>query len=154
MSPLIPIPAEQLPTRVEKMPEDKDYRGIIREVALSDKVDKSNHKYLNLSVQIIEPLEWKDRTANINYVALPGKFERLDNDLAGEPIQLNDYEMKREMEHAGQGTGFGRLCQSAKMKGTFEKEDFLGREIHFMIKNEEFPKGSDNWLPKISIFLE
>lgn len=149
MAPLIPIPAEDLPNRVEKMDEQAVYRGIIRSFEVADKLNKSNHKYAAMGVQVIEPLEWKDRTVNDGHIQLPGKFDE-----NGNAIQLNDYEMKREMEAMGQATGLGRLVASAHMKGHFEKEDFLGKEITFMIKNEEFPKGSDNWLPRISIFLE
>ena len=147
--PLIPIPAEDLPKRVEKMDESAVYRGIIRAFDVADKLNKSNHKYCTMNVQVIEPLEWKDRSVTDSHIQLPGKFDE-----SGNSIPLNDYEMKREMEAMGQATGLGRLCASAQMKGKFEKEDFLGKEISFMIKNDEYPKGSDNWLPKIAIFLE
>lgn len=148
--PLIPIPAEQLPTRVEKMDDTAVYKGIIRECNLAEKLDSGGHKYLTLAAQVLDPIAWKDRVVSSNYIGLPGIF---DKD-TGEVKPLNEFEQKKEMERMGQPTGLGRLLASARIKGLFEKEDFLGREITFMIQNEEFPKGTDNWLPKFKLFLE
>lgn len=137
--PEIPVNPMDLPTETEPMDDTATYKGTISKVGGSA-FDKNNHEYFGLSVEVVEPEEWKGRIVPDNYIPLP---------YAVDP-QMDAKQRRRALES---GIRLGRLCRSAKFNPGGRKwntDELLGLEVSFTIRNEEY-QGSLR--PKVSDYL-
>lgn len=138
-----------LPTKVQPLDDGSVYRGVIREVNKSTDTDKNGRRFFGLVAEVFTPLEWKGRSVSDNYICIP--FSGADTEID----KMNEFEQTREME---KGVRMGQLAASCSLKtdtpcNEMSGQEFIGREISFTIKNEEYPEGSENYISKIDRYL-
>jgi len=146
----IPITPGQLPTKLEPMDDGATYRGVIREMVKADDPDKNGRRFFKInSIEVLEPLQWKGRSTSDNYICIP--FSDTDKPSFHE---MNEFEKAREME---KGVRLAQLCQSSKVDGVtideLTPDIFVGKEISFTIKNEEYTEESENYISKVDRYL-
>jgi len=139
--PKIPVNLNEQPREQEDLDEGIPYHGIIRKVAVSDNPDKNGVYYLTGGqVEIMEPEEWRGRSAFFNYIPLP---QQLTADMS--------ISERRKAEE--KGIEFARLCDAFKVPhddSGVEVDDMIGCEGDFMARNEEY---QGRKIPRVATFL-
>lgn len=121
----IPVNPASLPTEQVKVPENVIYTAIIKELNESDKLDKNGDKFLKLRAELIEPNEWRGKTATDNW------------------IPINDFRLGRLMQSCGHKHDVPE----------FDTDDLLGESIYITVTNEEFPAGSGRFTIRVNDYL-
>jgi len=146
----IPLTPSDLPSKLEPMDDDGVYRGVIRDMVKNDEPNKSGRRYFKItSIEVLEPLKWKGRNTSDNHIEIPFSDENRPSF-----HEMNEFERAREAER---GIRLNNLCRAAKVEGitidSLAPENFVGKEIQFTIRNDEYPEGSENYISKVDRYL-
>lgn len=72
--PKIPVAINEMPTDLPPMDESIPYHGIVRSCRLADETDKNGNSYLtDIRIEVLDPEEFKGRSAFMNYLVVPMK---------------------------------------------------------------------------------
>lgn len=119
--PKIPVNIDNLTTEIEPLDEGITYNGVCRSCELADTEDKNGNSYLTkIRMEITEPVEFKGRSAFINYMVIPSGSERPNSDM---DVQFARFIKCLKVPHDADG---------------FDPADAVGCEGEFTIVNEEY----------------
>jgi len=135
----LPVSMGDLPTSREPWDEDITYSGIIRDIKPSASPDKNGNMFFGIKVEVTEPEDRRGQKVTDNYIPVPPEVEG----------SSTDSERRAAMDV---GVRLGRLATAAKIN-TDDTDDLLGAEIQFTVKNEEYPEGSGQQMPKVLDYM-
>lgn len=139
----IPVDPSTIPTESTPIPDNIVYTAVIRELAIASKLDKNGNQYLQGKLEILEPAEYRGKKLADNYIGLP----------ADVTSDMDDRARRNAMEN---GVRFARLLASAgrrKPAPGIDTDDLVGEQVTVTVQNEEFPKGSGRFIPRINDYL-
>lgn len=138
--PKIPINISDIPTEETPMEEGIVYKGFCKALALSDNPDKNGIMFLKARHEVTEPDDYRGKVVFDNYIPIPTEVDSA----------MDARSRQRAMES---GIRLGRMLRSMGITGSsdgFDTEEAIGREVTFMIKNEEF---NGRNIPRVSEYL-
>lgn len=119
--PKIPVNIDNLPTEVDPLDEGIMYHGVCRSCKLADETDKNGNSYLtNIRIEVVEPEQFKGRSAFVNYLMIPSGVEKPNSELE---LQFARFVKAFKVPHDAEG---------------FDPDDAVGCEGDFTVSNEEY----------------
>ena len=139
----IPVNPVDIPTTVTPLQDNIVYTCIVRVFEMADKLDKNGNQYMKAELEIVEPADYRGKKLKDNYIGLPGTVMP----------DMDDRQRRMAMEN---GVRFACLLESAgvrKSNPDFDTDNVIGEQVTVTIQNEEFPKGSGRYIPRVRDYL-
>ena len=138
--PKIPINVGDIPTEETPMDEALVYKAFCKSLVMNDNPAVNGLYFLKAKYEVTEPDDYRGKVVMDNYIPIPPEVD----------ASMDTKSRQRAMEA---GIRFGRMMRSMGIAETpdgFDTEEAIGKELSFMIRNEEY---QGRMIPRVHEYL-